>query len=54
MLILEYPFESSHEKSDTKDDRTKNTNIKEGGNYVNGKEGDIDVENVDLPGYYSP
>ena len=36
-LCLEEKFESSDDKSDTKDDRTKNTNIKEVGNDVNGK-----------------
>ena len=53
-LGLEVQFESSDDGSDTKDDRTKNTNIKEGGNYFNGQVVDPDVETVDLPGGGAP
>ena len=47
---LEAQFERSYGESDTKDDRTKNTNIKEGGNYGNGQVANPDVETVDLTG----
>ena len=49
-LVLESRFESSASKSDTKDDGTKNTNIKKGGNYGNGQLSKIDVETVDISG----
>ena len=47
-------FESSDGESDTKDDRTNNTNIKEGGNGCNGQVEKPDVETVDLPGDDAP
>ena len=50
----EAQFESSDNESDTKDDRTMKTNIKEGGNSVNGILANPDVEMVDLPGYIAP
>ena len=56
-LGLEVQFESSDDGSDTKDDRTKNTNIKEGGNggnVVNGKVDDLNVETIDLTVYDEP
>ena len=45
---LEVQFESRDDGSDTKDDRTTNTNIKEGGNYGNGQVAGPDVETTDL------
>ena len=53
-LGLEVQFKSSDYESDTKDDRNKNTNIKEGGNGVNGQVDEPDVETVDLLGYDTP
>ena len=53
-LGLEVQFESSDDGSDTKDDRTKNTNIKEGGNDGNGLVAEPDVETVDLCGDDAP
>ena len=47
-LIPEAQFESSDDESDTKYDKDKNTNIKEGGNYGNRQVDDTDVETVDL------
>ena len=44
-------FEISDGKIDTKYDRTKNTNLRYGGNVGNGQVDDSDVETVDLPGY---
>ena len=41
-LDLEEQFESSDDKIHTKDDSTKNTNIKEGGNIGNGKVANTD------------
>ena len=49
-LVLEAQFESSDDNSDTKYDRTKNTNIKGGINYYNGQVAETDVETVDFPG----
>ena len=40
----EVQFESSDKESDTKDDRKKNTNIKESGNYGNGQVDEPDVK----------
>ena len=51
---MEAQFEISDEKSDNKDDRTTNINIKEGGNYGNGQVADPYVENVDLTGDDAP
>ena len=51
---LEVHFERSGEESDTKYDKTKNTNIKEDNNDVNGQVRDPDVETADLPGDDSP
>ena len=42
-LGLEAQFESSDDESDAKDDRTTNTNIKEGGNYGNEQVGEPDI-----------
>ena len=53
-LGLEAQFEISDDESDTKDDRTKKTNIKEGGNYGNGQVNEPDVETVNLPGDDAP
>ena len=53
-LVLEEQFEISDNESDTKDDRTNNTNIKEGGNDGNGQVEKPDVETVDLPGDDAP
>ena len=41
-------------KHDTKDDRTKNTNIKYGGKYGNGQVPEPDVKTVDIPGNDAP
>ena len=49
-LGLEMIFESSDDESDTKDDKTTNNNIKEGGNAGNGQVAKPDVETVDIPG----
>ena len=49
-LGLEAQFEISDDESDTKDDRTTNTNIKEGVNYGNGQVAKLDVKTVDLSG----
>ena len=51
---MEAHFISSDEKSDTKDDRNTNTNIKEGSNYGNGEVSGSDVETVDIPGDDAP
>ena len=48
-LVLEVQFESSDGKSDAKDDSTKNTNIKEGGNYYNGQVAKPDVGTGHIP-----
>ena len=53
-LGLEVQFESSDDESDTEDDRTINTNIKEGGNGGNGKVAKPDVKTVDLTGGVVP
>ena len=50
----EAQFKISDDESDTKDDRTINTNIKEGGNYGNGQVNEPDVETVNLPGDDAP
>ena len=50
----EAQFKISDDESDTKDDRTTNTNFNEGVNYVNGKVFNTDVETVNLPGYDAP
>ena len=50
----EAQIESSGDKSDTKDDRTTNTNIKEVGNDGNVQVDDPDVETVYLPGDDAP
>ena len=50
-LGLEAQFEISDDKIGTKYDRTKNTNIKEGVNYVNRQVYKPDVKTFDLPGY---
>ena len=42
-FFMEVQFESSDSESDTKYDRTKNTNIKEGGNDGTGKVDKPDV-----------
>ena len=47
-------FESSDVKSDTKDDRTKNTNIKEAVNDGSGQVSEPDVETVNIPGDDAP
>ena len=49
-LGLEALFEISDDESDTKDDRTTNTNIKESVNYGNGQVAKLDVKTVDLSG----
>ena len=49
-LDLGAHFETIDEKSDSKDDRTTNTNLKEVSNYVNGKVVNPDVGTVDLIG----
>ena len=46
----EAQFKISDDESDTKDDRTTNTNIKEGVNYGNGQVAKLDVKTVDLSG----
>ena len=48
-LGLEAQFEISDDEIGTKYDRTKNTNIKEGVNYVNRQVYKPDVKTVDLP-----
>ena len=53
-LGLEEHFESSDDRSDTEDDRTKQTKIKEGSNDGNGKVAETDVETVDPPGDIVP
>ena len=45
---LEAQFERSDDKSDTKDNSTTNTNIKEGGNDGNGQVANPYVETIDL------
>ena len=47
-------FEISDDESDTEDDKKTNTNIKEGGNDVDGKVAEPDVEMVDLPRDVAP
>ena len=49
-LGLEAQFESSDNESDTKYDRTTNTNMKEGGKCSNRKVTEPDVEIVDVSG----
>ena len=49
-LGLEMQFEGSADKSDIKDDSTKNTNIKEGSNDDNEQVSETDVETVDISG----
>ena len=53
-LALEIQFESSDDEIDTKDDRTKITNIKEGSNDGNGQVEEPYVETINLPGYDAP
>ena len=53
-LGLEVQFKSSDGKSDTKYDRTINTNIKEVDNDCNGQVAKSNMETVDLPGDYAP
>ena len=51
---LEAHFEISDGKIDTKDGRTKNTNIKKYGNYGNCQVAKTDVETVDITEDDSP
>ena len=53
-LGLEVQFESSDDGSDTKDDRTKNTNIKEGVNDGNAQVEYPDEETINLTRYDAP
>ena len=47
-------FESSDGESDTKYDRTKNTNVNYGGNGGNRQVDDSHEDTVDIPGYNAP